>query len=153
MSTSHVDVVESCAGAETGAGGRIRDTHATGTGSIMGVSTAGYCVGNLQLEGGEADCEDASFKYPESLASPLQVCFACPQEIDRPHESIAQLIRMVIQGLQWLSYSRPPALLSFVYCMTRCHMFMWGLKHSLRLRQVNAGRWRTRATCPTLSKG
>jgi len=38
-------------GAETGAGGRIRDTHATGTGSIMGVATAGYCVGNLRLEG------------------------------------------------------------------------------------------------------
>jgi phosphoribosylformylglycinamidine synthase len=38
-------------GAETGTGGRIRDTHATGTGSIMGIGTAGYCVGNLQLEG------------------------------------------------------------------------------------------------------
>ena len=39
------------AGAETGAGGRMRDTHATGTGSIMGAGTAGYCVGNLLLEG------------------------------------------------------------------------------------------------------
>lgn len=38
-------------GAETGAGGRMRDTHATGTGSMMGAATAGYCVGNLQLEG------------------------------------------------------------------------------------------------------
>jgi phosphoribosylformylglycinamidine synthase len=38
-------------GAETGAGGRIRDTHATGTGSIMGVATAGYCVGNLHMDG------------------------------------------------------------------------------------------------------
>ncbi len=38
-------------GAETGTGGRIRDTHATGTGSVMGVATAGYCVGNLRLEG------------------------------------------------------------------------------------------------------
>ena len=38
-------------GAETGAGGRIRDTHATGTGSIMGAATAGYCVGNLRLPG------------------------------------------------------------------------------------------------------
>lgn len=36
-------------GAETGAGGRIRDTHATGTGSIMGAASAGYCVGNLQV--------------------------------------------------------------------------------------------------------
>lgn len=36
-------------GAETGAGGRIRDTHATGTGSIMGAASAGYCVGNLNV--------------------------------------------------------------------------------------------------------
>jgi hypothetical protein len=60
-------------GAETGAGGRIRDTHATGTGSMMGASTAGYCVGNLQLDGVEAPWEDTSFVYPDSLASPLQV--------------------------------------------------------------------------------
>lgn len=38
-------------GAETGAGGRIRDTHATGIGSIMGAATAGYCTGNLHVEG------------------------------------------------------------------------------------------------------
>lgn len=36
-------------GAETGAGGRIRDTHATGTGSLVVAATAGYCVGNLQV--------------------------------------------------------------------------------------------------------
>lgn len=36
-------------GAETGAGGRIRDTHATGIGSLVGAATAGYCVGNLQV--------------------------------------------------------------------------------------------------------
>ena len=35
-------------GAETGAGGRIRDTHATGRGSLVCAATAGYCVGNLQ---------------------------------------------------------------------------------------------------------
>lgn len=37
-------------GAETGSGGRIRDTHATGTGSMMGAASAGYCVGNLQVQ-------------------------------------------------------------------------------------------------------
>jgi phosphoribosylformylglycinamidine synthase len=36
-------------GAETGAGGRIRDTHATGRGSLVTAATAGYCVGNLQV--------------------------------------------------------------------------------------------------------
>ena len=51
----------------------MRDTHATGIGSIMGAGTAGYCVGNLQLEGMPLPGEDPSFPYPESLASPLQV--------------------------------------------------------------------------------
>jgi phosphoribosylformylglycinamidine (FGAM) synthase-like enzyme len=51
----------------------MRDTHATGTGSIMGAGTAGYCVGNLRLEGYPLPWEDASAKYPESLASPQQI--------------------------------------------------------------------------------
>uniref|UniRef100_A0A1D1YHX1 phosphoribosylformylglycinamidine synthase n=1 Tax=Anthurium amnicola TaxID=1678845 RepID=A0A1D1YHX1_9ARAE len=60
-------------GAETGAGGRIRDTHATGMGSYVVASTAGYCVGNLQIEGSYAPWEDTSFVYPGNLASPLQI--------------------------------------------------------------------------------
>ena len=39
----------------------------------MGASTAGYCVGNLLVEGYEAPWEDSSEPYPESLAPPLQV--------------------------------------------------------------------------------
>lgn len=60
-------------GAETGAGGRIRDTHATGRGSFVVASTAGYCVGNLNIEGSYAPWENASFEYPSHLASPLQI--------------------------------------------------------------------------------
>ncbi|KZV28375.1 putative phosphoribosylformylglycinamidine synthase, chloroplastic/mitochondrial-like [Dorcoceras hygrometricum] len=60
-------------GAETGAGGRIRDTHATGRGSFVVASTAGYCVGNLQIEGSYAPWEDTGFTYPTNLASPLQI--------------------------------------------------------------------------------
>ncbi|KAL5708854.1 phosphoribosylformylglycinamidine synthase [Ranunculus cassubicifolius] len=60
-------------GAETGAGGRIRDTHATGRGSFVVASTAGYCVGNLLMEGSYAPWEDAAFEYPSNLASPLQI--------------------------------------------------------------------------------
>ncbi|GMN54709.1 hypothetical protein TIFTF001_023839 [Ficus carica] len=60
-------------GAETGAGGRIRDTHATGRGSFVVASTAGYCVGNLNMEGSYALWEDPSFSYPSNLASPLQI--------------------------------------------------------------------------------
>ena len=61
----------------------MRDTHATGIGSIMGAGTAGYCVGNLQLEGTPLPGEDPSFPYPESLASPLQVddSSACPLQL------------------------------------------------------------------------
>ncbi|KAJ1295212.1 hypothetical protein BS78_01G206800 [Paspalum vaginatum] len=60
-------------GAETGAGGRIRDIHATGKGSFVVASTAGYCVGNLQIEESCAPWEDSSFSYPSNLASPLQI--------------------------------------------------------------------------------
>ncbi|EXB80308.1 putative phosphoribosylformylglycinamidine synthase [Morus notabilis] len=60
-------------GAETGAGGRIRDTHATGRGSFVIASTAGYCVGNLNMEGSYTPWEDPSFTYPSNLASPLQI--------------------------------------------------------------------------------
>jgi hypothetical protein len=54
----------------------MRDTHATGTGSIMGAGTAGYCVGNLQLDGATLPHEDPNFVYPDNLASPQQVCTA-----------------------------------------------------------------------------
>ncbi|GBG75237.1 hypothetical protein CBR_g19873 [Chara braunii] len=60
-------------GAETGAGGRIRDTHATGVGSLIVAGTAGYCVGNLQLDGNTFPWEDQGFVYPPNLASPLQI--------------------------------------------------------------------------------
>ncbi|KAK6929382.1 Phosphoribosylformylglycinamidine synthase, linker domain [Dillenia turbinata] len=60
-------------GAETGAGGRIRDTHATGRGSFVVAATAGYCVGNLNIEGSYAPWDDPSFVYPTNLASPLQI--------------------------------------------------------------------------------
>lgn len=60
-------------GAETGAGGRIRDTHATGKGSLVVASTAGYCVGNLLMEGSYAPWEDVTFSYPTNLATPLQI--------------------------------------------------------------------------------
>ena len=60
-------------GAETGTGGRIRDTHATGRGSLVVAGTAAYCVGNLQIPGYELPWEDAEFGYPDNLAPPLQI--------------------------------------------------------------------------------
>lgn len=60
-------------GAATGIGGRIRDGHATGTGSLIVASTAGYCVGNLNLPGYDLPWEDKDFQYPTNLASPQRI--------------------------------------------------------------------------------
>ncbi len=60
-------------GAETGTGGRIRDVHATGRGSLVIAGTAAYCVGNLHIPGYRLSWEDSSFTYPPNLASPLQI--------------------------------------------------------------------------------
>jgi len=60
-------------GAETGTGGRIRDTHATGRGSLVVAGTAAYCVGNLRIPGYDLPWEDPDFRYPENLAKPLTI--------------------------------------------------------------------------------
>ncbi len=60
-------------GAETGTGGRIRDVHATGKGSLVVAGTAAYCVGNLGIPGYPLPWEDPGFRYPGNLASPLQI--------------------------------------------------------------------------------
>jgi len=60
-------------GAETGTGGRLRDVHAAGKGSLFVAGTAAYCVGNLQIPGYELPWEDADFNYPSNLASPLDI--------------------------------------------------------------------------------
>ncbi|GAB4370520.1 MAG: phosphoribosylformylglycinamidine synthase [Deltaproteobacteria bacterium] len=60
-------------GAETGTGGRIRDVQATGRGGLVVAGTAAYCVGNLRIPGYRLPWEDASFAYPDNLASPLSI--------------------------------------------------------------------------------
>jgi phosphoribosylformylglycinamidine synthase len=60
-------------GAETGAGGRIRDVHAAGRGSLVVAGTAAYCVGNLYIPGYDLPWEDPGFAYPNNLASPLEI--------------------------------------------------------------------------------
>ncbi len=60
-------------GAETGTGGRIRDVQATGTGGLVVAGTAAYCVGNLRIPGYNLPWEDATYAYPNNLASPLQI--------------------------------------------------------------------------------
>ncbi len=60
-------------GAETGTGGRIRDVHATGRGSLVVAGTAGYGVGNLHIGDFAIPGENREFEYPGNLASPLQI--------------------------------------------------------------------------------
>ena len=60
-------------GAETGTGGRIRDVHAAGRGSLVVAGTAAYCVGNLRIPDYPLPWEDPSFRYPSNLASPLEI--------------------------------------------------------------------------------
>jgi phosphoribosylformylglycinamidine synthase len=60
-------------GAETGTGGRLRDVHAAGRGSLYVAGTAAYCVGNLRIPGYELAWEEAGFGYPSNLASPLEI--------------------------------------------------------------------------------
>ena len=60
-------------GAETGTGGRIRDTAATGSGSLVSAGIAAYCVGQLHVPGYQLPWEDSSWQYPSNLASPLKI--------------------------------------------------------------------------------
>jgi phosphoribosylformylglycinamidine synthase len=61
------------AGAETGAGGRMRDGSSTGKGSLIVAGVAGYAVGNLHIPGYELPWETKDFSYPENMAKPLQI--------------------------------------------------------------------------------
>ncbi len=60
-------------GAETGTGGRIRDTHATGRGSYPIAATAGYCVGDLNIPGYAIPGEQSGRAYPSTIRSPLEI--------------------------------------------------------------------------------
>ena len=51
----------------------MRDTHATGIGSLLTAGTAGYCVGNLRIPDNVQPHEDTKFEYPGNLAEPLQI--------------------------------------------------------------------------------
>src|SRR6202042_855053 len=60
-------------GAETGTGGRIRDTAATGKGSLVCAAIAAYCVGQLHIPGYPLPWEHSDWRYPSNLASPLKI--------------------------------------------------------------------------------
>ena len=59
-------------GAETGAGGRIRDVQGTGKGGFVIAGTTGYCVANLHIPGYTLPWE-SSYQCPDNLASALEI--------------------------------------------------------------------------------
>ncbi len=59
-------------GAETGAGGRIRDVQGTGKGGFIGAGTTGYCVGNLHIPGYALPWEN-KYPCPDNLATALKI--------------------------------------------------------------------------------
>ncbi len=60
-------------GATTGTGGRIRDGHATGRGSLVIAGTAGYCIAALKIPGHPVPGEPDGLTYPFELAPPLEI--------------------------------------------------------------------------------
>jgi phosphoribosylformylglycinamidine synthase len=60
-------------GATTGTGGRIRDGHATGRGSLVIAGTAAYCTAALNIPDYRIPGEPEGFAYPFELASPLEI--------------------------------------------------------------------------------
>lgn len=60
-------------GATTGTGGRIRDGHATGRGSLVIAGTAAYCTAALNIPDYPIPGEPKGLAYPFELASPLEI--------------------------------------------------------------------------------
>ena len=60
-------------GATTGTGGRIRDGHATGRGSLVIAGTAAYCTAALNISDYPIPGEPKGISYPFELASPLEI--------------------------------------------------------------------------------
>lgn len=70
---NHPTFVAPFPGAQTGAGGRIRDNTAVGRGGITGIGVAGYFVGNLFIPGYEIPGEVVGQYKPSKYASPLKI--------------------------------------------------------------------------------
>lgn len=70
---NHPTFVAPFPGAQTGAGGRIRDTTAVGRGGIVGIGVAGYFVGNLFIPGYSIPGEVVGQDKPSQYASPLSI--------------------------------------------------------------------------------
>ena len=70
---NHPTFVAPFPGAQTGAGGRIRDNTAVGRGGKTGFGVAGYFVGNLFIPGYPIPGEIIGENKPSQYASPLEI--------------------------------------------------------------------------------
>ncbi len=70
---NHPTFIAPFPGAQTGAGGRIRDNSAVGRGGIVGIGVAGYFVGNLFIPEYSIPCEVVGKDRPSKYASPLSI--------------------------------------------------------------------------------
>lgn len=70
---NHPTFVAPFPGAQTGAGGRIRDNAAVGRGGMTGIGVAGYFVGNLFIPGYQIPGEVIGKDKPSKYASPLSI--------------------------------------------------------------------------------
>jgi len=70
---NHPTLIAPFPGAETGAGGRIRDNRAVGRGGLTHAGLAGYCVGNLHMSGYAIPGEVIGGEVNRRSSSPLDI--------------------------------------------------------------------------------
>ena len=70
---NHPTLIAPFPGAETGAGGRIRDSRAVGRGGLTHAGIAGYCVGGLFIDGYAIPGETIGGEQTTQHATPLQI--------------------------------------------------------------------------------
>jgi len=73
---NHPTLIAPFPGAETGTGGRIRDSRAVGRGGLAHAGLAGYCVGNLHIPGFEIPGEEVGGEYTPQAAEPQAILIA-----------------------------------------------------------------------------
>lgn len=70
---NHPTLIAPFPGAETGAGGRIRDSRAVGRGGLVHAGLAGYCVGNLRIPGFLIPGEEIGGEFNRRTATPVEI--------------------------------------------------------------------------------
>ena len=133
-------------GAETGAGGRLRDVQATGRGAHACAGVAGYCVGNLHLPDHEIAGEECttSLPYPGHLATPSTILKdASDGASDYGNKFGEPLVRSrrfeVLRCLHFLGWTRVHLTMTWVVSFWILSEF--GPSRSAQARTPTSGPW------------